>query len=112
LALALDCSSFQVRRGVGKLLDTKTVDIVDREFASRVLRIIVAQDEEIDPAKVLPETTFKSLGFDSFAMVSLMFALENEFHLEITDEMLSGIKTVGDVIERLHELCATGVTTP
>jgi acyl carrier protein len=94
------------------LFDTKTIGIADREFASRVLRIVAAQDDEIDPAKVLPETTFKSLGFDSFAMVSLMFALESEFHLEITDEMLSGIKTVGDVIERLHELRETDVTTP
>jgi len=92
------------------LFDTKTISIADREFADSVVRIIAAQDDEIDPSKVLPDTTFKSLGFDSFGMVSLMFALENEFHLEITDEMLTGIKTVGDAIERLHELWESNVT--
>jgi acyl carrier protein len=91
---------------------SKTIYIADREFATRVIRVIAAQDEEIDQSKILTETTLNSLGFDSFGMVSLMFALENEFRLEITDEMLSGIKTVGDVVERLQGLCGAGVTTP
>lgn len=91
---------------------SKIIDIADREFATRVIRVIAAQDEEIDQSRLLPETTLKSLGFDSFGMVSLMFALENEFRLEITDEMLGGIKTVGDVIEGLHGLCGARVTTP
>jgi acyl carrier protein len=94
------------------LFDTKSIFLVDREFADRVVRIVAAQDDEIDPSEVLPATTFKSLGFDSFGMVSLMFALESEFQLEITDEMLSGIETVGDAIERLHELCKANVAMP
>lgn len=87
---------------------SKTIEIAaDRDFATRVIRVIAAQDDDIDQSKILPETTLKSLGFDSFGMVSLMFALENEFRLEITDEMLSGIRTVGDVIDGLYRRCGS-----
>jgi acyl carrier protein len=89
------------------LRDLKTIDVVGPEFATRVIEIIAAQDDEIDPAKIVPETTLKSLGFDSFGLVSLMFAFEDEFQLEITDEMLRGIRTVGDIIVGLRRLCGS-----
>jgi acyl carrier protein len=91
------------------LLDTKTIDIADRDFTTRVIRVIASQDEEIERNEIIPETTLKSLGFDSFGLVSLMFALEEEFQLEITDEMLSGIRTVGDIVAGLHRLCGPRV---
>ncbi len=77
-----------------------------------MIEIIAGQDDEIDPTKIVPETTLKSLGFDSFGMVSLMFAFEDEFQLEITDEMLSGIRTVGDIIVAVHRSCGSRAAKP
>jgi acyl carrier protein len=82
----------------------KTIDIADRNLAARVIKIIASQDDELDEKEVVPEATLKSLGFDSFGMVTLMFALEDEFRVEITDEMLGGIRTVGDIIAGLYRL--------
>jgi acyl carrier protein len=88
-----------------------TIDIADREFTTRVVKIIAGQDDDIDEKRIVPEATLKSLGFDSFGLVALMFALEDEFRVEITDEMLSGIRTVGDIIVRLHKICASSPAT-
>jgi len=82
------------------------------DFAARVIKIIAKQDEELDEKQIVPEASLKSLGFDSFGMVALMFALEDEFRVEITDEMLSGIRTVGDVVEGLHRLCQSPPQSP
>ena len=82
------------------------------DFAARVIKIVAKQDEDLDEKRIVPEATLKSLGFDSFGMVELMFALEDEFRVEITDEMLNGIRTVGDVIEGLYRLCGSPSTRP
>ena len=68
-------------------------------------RVIARQNERLDEARIVPQATLASLGFDSFALVSLMFDLEEEFHVEISDKMLTGIKTVADIIDGLDQLC-------
>jgi acyl carrier protein len=77
----------------------------DREFAARVIRVVASQVDKPGVGQVVPEATLKDLGFDSFGAVELMFALEEEFHVEITDEMVGGIKSVEDIIVQLHPLC-------
>jgi acyl carrier protein len=77
----------------------------DDDFAIRVIGIIASQDAKIDEQNVTSETTLKDLLFDSFGAVTLMFDLEEEFGVEITDDDARDLKTVGDVIARLRKLC-------
>jgi len=77
----------------------------DDDFATRVIGIIASQDAKIDEQNVTRETTLKDLRFDSFGAVTLMFDLEEEFGVEITDDDARDLKTVDDVIARLRKLC-------
>ena len=79
----------------------------ERDFANRVIGIIATHAAEggVDRTKIVADAPLVSLGFDSFGVVSLLFALEEEFDVEITDEQLREITTVGDVVVQLQHLC-------
>lgn len=49
----------------------------------------------VDESAVVPEATFESLDADSLDLVELVMALEEEFGIEVPEEDLEGIETVG-----------------
>lgn len=61
------------------------------------VRKILASKFDVDAAKLKAETSFKDdLGADSLDSVELAMAFEKEFGIEISDEGLETIVTVGD----------------
>ncbi len=60
---------------------------------------IIADQLEVDSDKLKGETTFEDIDADSLDIVELVMALEEEFDLEISDQEIENIKSVGDVIE-------------
>ncbi|MGK7899945.1 MAG: acyl carrier protein [Hormoscilla sp.] len=69
----------------------------------RVQKIVVEQlSVEIDQVK--PEASFtEDLGADSLDTVELVMALEEEFEIEIPDEVAETIDTVGKAVEHIKE---------
>ena len=53
----------------------------------------------VDEAQVVPEATFESLDADSLDLVELVMALEEEFGIEVPEEELEGIETVGQAYD-------------
>ncbi len=50
----------------------------------------------VDSAKITPEASFENdLEADSLDVVELVMALEEEFNIEIPEEELEGIATIG-----------------
>lgn len=59
---------------------------------------------ECDPGDIKIETRLEEdLEADSLDLVELAMALEEELSLEIPDEELEGIRTVGDAVEFIAE---------
>ncbi|MCX8084867.1 MAG: acyl carrier protein [Calditerrivibrio sp.] len=74
------------------------------DVASRVKKII-AEQLNIDEAQVKPEASFiDDLGADSLDTVELIMALEEEFDIEIPDDVAEKIKTVGDAIDHISKI--------
>ncbi len=63
---------------------------------------IVADQLEVDISKLTKETTFEDIDADSLDIVELVMALEEEFDLEISDQEIENIKTVGDVVKYIE----------
>ncbi len=64
----------------------------------KVKDIIVDQlDVEADEVKMESVIT-EDLGADSLDVVDLVMAIEDEFEMEIPDEAVEKIKTVGDIV--------------
>lgn len=49
--------------------------------------------------KPAPETLLSDLGIDSLGFIELIADIETEFNLNISNEDVDKLKTVGDVIE-------------
>jgi acyl carrier protein len=65
---------------------------------------IVAQQLDVDIAKITPEARFiEDLGADSLAVVEIVLAFEGEFNIDIPDEVTKDMATIGDVIAYVEQ---------
>lgn len=65
-------------------------------LTERIIKLI-AEQFNVDEESITLETSFKDdLNADSLDLVELIMALEDEFGLEVEDEEVENIKTVGD----------------
>lgn len=63
---------------------------------------IIAEQLSANAAEITEETKFKEdLGADSLDLFELVMALEDEYSIEIPQEDLENLKTVGSVMEYL-----------
>ena len=72
-------------------------------LTQRVLRII-AETQRKDPSQVTIENSFEELGIDSMDGVNIVFALENEFNINVPDEEVKNIRSVRDMVEGVRKL--------
>ena len=64
------------------------------------VRELIATQFNMDEEDITKDTSFKdTLNADSLDLVELIMALEDEFGLEVEDEDMENIKTVGDAVE-------------
>jgi acyl carrier protein len=82
------------------------------EMTGRILRII-AETQRKDPAQVTIDSSFEELGIDSMDGVNIVFALENEFNINVPDEDVKSIRSVRDMVAGVVRLVqATGDKAP
>ncbi|MDU4115009.1 acyl carrier protein [Veillonella sp.] len=64
------------------------------------MKAIVVEQLGVDEAEVTIDSTFiDDLGADSLDIVELIMAFEEEFNVEIPDDVAEKIKTVKDTVE-------------
>ena len=64
------------------------------------VKAIVVEQLGVDEAEVTIDSTFiDALGADSLDIVELIMAFEEEFNVEIPDDVAEKIKTVKDTVE-------------
>lgn len=69
----------------------------------RILALI-AEQFNMDVEDLTDEMSFEDdLNADSIELVELVMSIEDEFDLELDDEKLESLKTVGDVIDYIEE---------
>ena len=73
------------------------------EFTQRVLKTI-ASAKRIPPETVTIDSEFQTLGIDSMDAVEILFALENEFDINIPDDEVRTVKSVRDLVEGVWRL--------
>ena len=65
---------------------------------------ILCDQLDVDAEKVTMEASITDdLGADSLDVVDLVMSLEEEFDVEIPDEEVENIKTVGDIVKFIED---------
>ena len=68
------------------------------------VKSIIIDQLDVDEEKVTLNANIQDdLGADSLDIVDLVMSFEDEFDLEIPDDQVETIKTVGDVVKYIEE---------
>lgn len=68
-----------------------------KDITEKVINIIV-EKLDIDRASVRLDATLADLGADSLDLVEIVMKIEEEFEIEINDEMIEKLHNVQDLI--------------
>ena len=82
---------------------------MSEEFIARVTGVI-AQTQHLPPETVTIDSTFEELKIDSLDGINLLFALENEFDVDIPDDAARQIKSIRGMCEGIEKLIAAKAT--
>ena len=77
------------------------------DLSKRVISVIAAT-QHIAADNIAEESSFQELGIDSLDGINILFALENEFNVNIPDDQAQNIRTVRDAVEGVRKLLEGG----
>jgi len=76
---------------------------MDRNEALELFNKNAVEVLAVDEASLTPDATFgDDLGADSLDLVELVMALEEEFDIEVGEDELKNIRTVGQAFELIY----------
>ena len=78
---------------------------MNEETTQRVIQVI-AKNQHLDPAMIQAESTFLELGIDSLDGLHILFALEEEFGIDIPDDAARNFTSIQGGVEGVLALLA------
>lgn len=64
---------------------------------------LVADTLELDESDIDADTVYKDLGADSFDLLELVTAIEDEFGITLDEDSIPSIKTVGETVDAIEK---------
>ncbi len=65
---------------------------------------IVRNEKDVPEDKLSLETPLADAGIDSLDALTILFAIEEEFHISIPDDQARAMKTFGDMVDSIEAL--------
>ncbi len=65
---------------------------------------LIAAEALIDKAKLIPTATLADVGLDSVGVVSLVFAVEEKYDVEVAEDAFTDVSDLGDFLTRLETI--------
>jgi len=81
------------------------------ELTERILKVI-ATSKRIPVEQITIDSEFQQLGIDSMDAVEILFALENEFDINIPDDEVRHVRNVRQMAEGVEKLIADKLAKP
>src|SRR2546423_6871821 len=75
----------------------------EETVTQRVIHVI-AMNKKMEPEELSPATRFEDLKMDSLDALNMIFALEEEFDVDISNEEAAKMKSVDEAIHGVEEL--------
>lgn len=72
-----------------------------KEILEQVIQVVGETLDVADGVELTEDTSLKELGADSFDLLELVTALEDEFGLTLDDDDVEKIATIGQVVDAI-----------
>ena len=67
------------------------------------VKAILSEQFDVEEDSITPDTNLsEDLEADSLDVVDLLMSIEDEFEIEVPDEEIENIKTVGDIVKYIE----------
>jgi len=77
---------------------------IEKNDTAEKVKAIIAEKLSIDPSLIQPESTLQDLGADSLDMMEFVMKIEEEFSIEINDDMFEKLHNIQEFIDYVHGL--------
>jgi acyl carrier protein len=79
----------------------------------KLIEVLKGVNMDADPGALDPSTDLRSQGVDSLDMMNMLFALEEAFSIEISDDSITDGEwlTIEDMVKNVNKLIAQKETT-
>ena len=74
-----------------------------KDTADKIVAIIV-EKLDVEPTTVQMTSTLADLGADSLDLVEIIMKIEEEFGIEVNDEVVEKLHNVQDLVDYVHGL--------
>ena len=64
----------------------------------------IAREQGCSPEDLTLETRLEDLGIDSLRAITILYQLEEQFDIEVPNERIETIVTVGDIVTNIDQL--------
>jgi acyl carrier protein len=86
--------------------------MADTEVTSQIIQALATYLKR-DPSSITESHHLRDdLGLDSVAIIELLFEIEDRFKIQIPDQDLPGLSTVGSVADYVQQRLTSGGSTP
>ncbi len=65
---------------------------------------LIAREQKCSPADLTLDTRLEDLGIDSLRAITILYQLEEQFDIEVPNERIETIVTVGDIVTNIDQL--------
>jgi acyl carrier protein len=74
-----------------------------QDIENAVITAILRQ-KKLDAATITRDSVLSELGITSLDAITIVYDIEEQFGIEVPNEMLEGLRTVGDIVDSLATL--------
>lgn len=65
---------------------------------------LLTRDRKFKPEDINMETSLNELGIDSLQAITILYELEERFEIEIPNELMEELESVGDIISTINKI--------
>jgi len=84
----------------------KGIETFVSDALSEKILATLAAVKHMPREKVSLDSSLQELGLDSLDTITLLFELEKQFHIAISDEQVRSLRSVRDIVEGVRRLAA------
>jgi len=65
---------------------------------------LIAREQKCSPEDLTLDTRLEDLGIDSLRAITILYQLEEQFDIEVPNERIETIVTIGDIVTSIDQL--------